>query len=156
MFVAFFLFIILKLYLWKFYLKSFSKSKIVKVCIFGVSLKCCMERLYFVLNTKRQPSWPDISPRSLYNNSSGGHDGLNRGYPGYPFPPMPGQNYSGYPPIGYPGSQSPGPREGKWHFLTYFISIFSNKTFCFNFFLDQYFPVFWLSKISISFAILVE
>ena len=32
---------------------------------------------------------------------------------GYPFPPMPGQNYSGYPHLGYPSSQSPNPREGK-------------------------------------------
>ena len=38
----------------------------------------------------------------------------NRGHlGGYPFPPMPGQNYSGYAHLGYPSSQSPGPREGK-------------------------------------------
>ena len=53
--------------------------------------------------------------RSLYNNGGGGHDpGFppNRGHLGYPFPPMPGQNYSGYAHLGYPSSQSPGPREG--------------------------------------------
>ena len=54
--------------------------------------------------------------RSLYNNGGGNHDpGFppQRGHIGYPFPPMPGQNYAGYAHLGYPSSQSPGPREGK-------------------------------------------
>jgi len=52
--------------------------------------------------------------RSHYQNPAGNHD---PGFPqrghlgGYPFPPMPGQNYSGYAHLGYPSSQSPGPRE---------------------------------------------
>ena len=54
--------------------------------------------------------------RSHYQNPAGNHD---PGFPqrghlgGYPFLPMPGQNYSGYAHLGYPSSQSPGPREGK-------------------------------------------
>ena len=55
--------------------------------------------------------------RSHYNNPGGNHDpGFpgNRGHlGGYPFPPMPGQNSYGYAHLGYPSSQSPGPREGK-------------------------------------------
>jgi len=54
--------------------------------------------------------------RSHYQNPGGNPDhGFpgNRGHlGGYPFPPMPGQNYSGYAHLGYPSSQSPGPREG--------------------------------------------
>ena len=51
--------------------------------------------------------------RSHYENPNASFPG-NRGHlGGYPFPPMPGQNYSGYPHLGYPSSQSPGPREGK-------------------------------------------
>lgn len=54
--------------------------------------------------------------RSHYQNPSAHQDpGFppNRGHlGGYPFPPMPGQNYSGYAHLGYPSSQSPGPREG--------------------------------------------
>jgi len=54
--------------------------------------------------------------RSPYNNHGGNHDpGFpgNRGHlGGYPFPPMPGQNSYGYAHLGYPSSQSPGPREG--------------------------------------------
>ena len=50
--------------------------------------------------------------RSHYDNPNAGF-GNGRHLGGYPFPPMPGQNYSGYPHLGYPSSQSPGPREGK-------------------------------------------
>ena len=52
---------------------------------------------------------------SHYDNPNAGFPGQGR-HPlsgGYPFPPMPGQNYSGYPHLGYPSSQSPNPREGK-------------------------------------------
>lgn len=48
--------------------------------------------------------------RSHYDNPNAGF-GNGRHLGGYPFPPMPGQNYSGYPHLGYPSSQSPGPRE---------------------------------------------
>ena len=51
--------------------------------------------------------------RSHYDNPNAGF-GNGRHLGGYPFPPMPGQNYSGYPHLGYPSSQSPGPREGKY------------------------------------------
>ena len=54
---------------------------------------------------------------SHYDNPNTGFPGQGR-HPlsgGYPFPPMPGQNYSGYPHLGYPSSQSPNPREGKKH-----------------------------------------
>jgi len=47
---------------------------------------------------------------SHYDNP-GNFPGNGRHLGGYPFPPMPGQNYSGYPHLGYPSSQSPGPRE---------------------------------------------
>ena len=55
------------------------------------------------------------------------YDNPGQGFPqgrhplggGYPFPPMPGQNYSGYPHLGYPSSQSPNPREGKLSDLSY-------------------------------------
>merc|ERR1719210_62252 len=50
--------------------------------------------------------------RSHYDNPAQGFPGNGRHLGGYPFPPMPGQNYSGYPHLGYPSSQSPGPREG--------------------------------------------
>ena len=54
--------------------------------------------------------------RSHYDNPAQGFPGNGRHLGGYPFPPMPGQNYSGYPHLGYPSSQSPGPREGKKYF----------------------------------------
>ena len=56
--------------------------------------------------------------RSHYDNPAQGFPGNGRHLGGYPFPPMPGQNYSGYPHLGYPSSQSPGPREGKKIFLS--------------------------------------
>ena len=52
-----------------------------------------------------------------YGQQPGGqHDPGFRGPPmpgGYPFPPMPGQPNYGYSHLGYPSSQSPGPREGE-------------------------------------------
>ena len=57
--------------------------------------------------------------RSHYGQQPGGqHDPGFRGPPGshlsgYPFPPMPGQASYGYGHLGYPSSQSPGPREGE-------------------------------------------
>ena len=62
--------------------------------------------------------------RSHYDNPNAGFPG-NRGHlGGYPFPPMPGQNsYPGYPHLGYPSSQSPGPREGKRKSMFLFLTI---------------------------------
>lgn len=58
--------------------------------------------------------------RSHYGQQPGGqHDPAFRGpgshLGGYPFPPMPGQTNGpyGYAHLGYPSSQSPGPREGE-------------------------------------------
>jgi len=52
-----------------------------------------------------------------YGQQPGGqHDPGFRGPPmpgGYPFPPMPGQPNYGYSHLGYPSSQSPGPREAE-------------------------------------------
>ena len=62
--------------------------------------------------------------RSHYDNPNAGF-GNGRHLGGYPFPPMPGQNYSGYPHLGYPSSQSPGPREGKIFFPPTCLKIFS-------------------------------
>ena len=57
-----------------------------------------------------------------YGQQPGGqHDPGFRGPPmpgGYPFPPMPGQPNYGYSHLGYPSSQSPGPREGEESSLT--------------------------------------
>ena len=65
---------------------------------------------------------------SHYDNPNAGFPGQGR-HPlsgGYPFPPMPGQNYTGYPHLGYPSSQSPNPREGKLSV----ISVDSNSCVC--------------------------
>ena len=76
------------------------------------------------------------SGRMPYSGIYGSHyDNPNAGFPGqgrhplsggYPFPPMPGQNYTGYPHLGYPSSQSPNPREGKGNQW----SVVSNSCVC--------------------------
>ena len=66
------------------------------------------------LQQQRMPGYAGLYG-SHYDNPGQGFPGQGR-HPlggGYPFPPMPGQNYSGYPHLGYPSSQSPNPREGK-------------------------------------------
>ena len=66
----------------------------------------------------QQQRMPGYGLYGSHYDNPGNFPGNGRHLGGYPFPPMPGQNYSGYPHLGYPSSQSPGPREGKNIFLS--------------------------------------
>ena len=66
----------------------------------------------------QQQRMPGYGLYGSHYDNPGNFPGNGRHLGGYPFPPMPGQNYSGYPHLGYPSSQSPGPREGKKYFLS--------------------------------------